>query len=182
MPITLIMGPMYSGKSTRLIEKIERYEFARKKCIIIRHNIDNRTVENVIQTHGGICYNKCLTIKCAWLNENNVLKKIEEMDVIAIDEAQFFDTDDMKIFLQKNIKKDIILTGLNGDFKQEPFNTISNLIPYCSKIIKLTSICECGNKADYTIRKQKNSIINKDQIVVGGKDMYVAICYMCIEK
>src|SRR3990170_1939333 len=96
MEIILILGPMYSGKTTRLIYEIERKLMEQKKCIIIRNIIDARIAPNIIKTHNGTVFDKCEVYMTKCLNNMN----ITNVDVIGLDESQFFDTDDILLFIK----------------------------------------------------------------------------------
>ena len=174
----LILGPMYSGKSTRMIEEIEKNIRAGKKCLIVRHNIDTRTPIGSLQTHGGIVFNKCDVIATGTISDISDHVKNNNIRIIAIDEGQFFNSDDIINFMNicRDIKivEKIYISGLNGDFMHRPFKTISDIIPLCD-IISLKAVCVCGKKANFT----KRLINNKSQILVGGDDMYVATCFDC---
>src|SRR3972149_6192816 len=157
MKLNLIIGPMFSGKSTRLIEEIEKNIRAKNKCLVIRHSIDCRSPPNILQTHSGIIFNNCI------INQYGII--CDSLDFI------------VKCRLIQKIKK-IYISGLNGDFKREPFDTITKLIPLCTKIIFLSAICDCGQKAHFSKRIIKNSNL----ILVGGDESYISTCLNCYFK
>tara|TARA_B000000557_G_scaffold165429_1_gene134415 strand:- start:100 stop:459 length:360 start_codon:yes stop_codon:yes gene_type:complete len=110
-------------------------------------------------------------IKTNNLNELNY----QDVDVIAIDEAQFFIG--LKVFVEKALKhsKTVILTGLDGDYKQGKIGEILDCIPLADKVFKLSAMCmKCmdGTHGPFTKR-----IVNSDKVeLVGGKEMYMAVC------
>jgi len=182
MKLNLIIGPMFSGKSTRLIEEIEKNIRAKNKCLVIRHSIDCRSPPNILQTHSGIIFNNCIINQYGIICDSLDFIVKNDVDIIAIDEGQFFNTTDMLVFIDKcrliqKIKK-IYISGLNGDFKREPFDTITKLIPLCTKIIFLSAICDCGQKAHFSKRIIKNSNL----ILVGGDESYISTCLNCYFK
>ena len=165
----LIIGPMFSGKSTRIIEEIEKNIRGKKKCLIVRHEIDTRTQDGLLETHGGIIFNNCKVIKTGTIMNVLDIIKSQSINIIAIDEGHFINACNNLSFIKK-----IYISGLNGDYKREPFETISRLIPLCT-IISLESVCECGRRANYT----KRLINNNSQILVGGDESYKATCLNC---
>ena len=175
------MGPMFANKSSRMIEYMDKHTISKKKCLIIRHMKDIRTNEGILQAHNGRTFNKCNIIKSDNLNNNFNSIKENKIQIVAIDEGQFFDSNDFKEFIDKcnNEQKIeyIYISALNGDFKREPFATVSALIPYCDEIIKLCAVCDiCGKKAPFSQRKIEN--VN-DQILIGGKESYFPVCRNC---
>ena len=174
MPITLITGPMFSGKTTKLIQKVDRCVIKQKKYIIIRHNLDTRTITTDIKTHRGDIHSNFNIVQIECLSN---YKLDDEYDLIAIDEGQFFSPNDLYSFCLKNITKKIIISCLNGDSEQKQWDTISNIFPLCSKITKLRAVCEyCKNSADFTKKLTKS--FNK--IDIGDKNKYIACCYNCL--
>tara|TARA_X000001036_G_C20500949_1_gene733829 strand:- start:586 stop:945 length:360 start_codon:yes stop_codon:yes gene_type:complete len=99
----------------------------------------------------------------------------DKVDVIAIDEAQFFVG--LRQFVKKALVhgKTVLLTGLDGDYKQEKIGEILDCVPLADKVFKLTAMCmECmdGTHGPFTKR-----IVNSDKVeLVGGKEMYMAVC------
>ncbi|AAG02722.1 thymidine kinase [Betaentomopoxvirus amoorei] len=177
MSIELIIGPMFSGKTTELMRKINRYILSNQKCVIITHNIDNRFINKNIINHDGNILNK----EYLYIKTNNLINEInivDNYDIIGIDECQFFEENDLEQFCDKmaNNKKKVIVAGLNCDFNRNIFNSISKLIPKVEKIKKLQAICQfCYKDASFTIKKH-----NKNQIIeIGGQDLYVPVCRLC---
>src|SRR5690606_6353843 len=124
-------------------------------------------------THNGWCFENIVYKKNLDINE------YDNYDVICIDEGQFFD--DIHDFCKDSISKgkDIYISALNGDFKQEPFENISKIIPLCSDIIKKNSKCTlCGDDAHFT----KRMIDQSDKILIGDSNQYQARCYSCFDK
>lgn len=177
--LTLILGPMFSGKSSYLIEKITKYK--NKDLILsVNHSIDTRYAVNKIVNHNKISVD-CISISnikdiC---NNNNI--NFNKLEHLFIDEAQFFNDLEINIkyLLNTYPKLNITCAGLDSDYKQNLFynGQLLHLIPYSDNVIKLYSKCyECGNKAVFT----KKMIINSDdkQITVGSNDIYQPSCYI----
>ena len=175
--ITLIIGPMFSSKSTSLLTYEKKFKACKKSYILLNHSFDNRYDSDCkVSTHDGV---KALGQTFASTSLTNIELKyndiLQNTDCFIIDEAQFFQ--DLVEFSKKWVKlgKILIIAGLSGDYKQEPFTPISNIIPLCDKIIHLTSNCSiCGNDAPFT----KRLVEDKDQILIGN-DVYQPRCSNC---
>ena len=122
--IELIIGPMFSGKSTRLIGLIRKYTYKAKKTIMIKFFAVNRyTDKSEVVTHDLLKYD---SIDCKNLRDH--LEQIKSYDVIGIDEGQFF-PDLVEVCEELALmKKTIIVAALNGDFRMEPFPVVAKLI------------------------------------------------------
>lgn len=178
--IELIMGPMFSGKTTRLIARITRYEFARKKCIIIRHKIDKRHA--TLQSHDGHVTN-IAQIYCDGLNDKFAQILNDDYDVIGIDEAQFFAPDDTSAAKFAQLIDDaclrgkvIVCAGLDTDWLRRPFAYLAPIISRADIVTKLQAVCmKCGADASYSARVNDSARDNP----IGGADKYVALCRQC---
>jgi thymidine kinase len=174
----LIIGPMYSAKSSTLIAKIKRYT-TQLKCCIIKHSIDTRyTTGNEIITHSGDKYN---SVPIIITNDLAVIDDIiGEYDVIGIDELQFYKSP-MYILKWLGKSKHVIACGLDGDANGHPFGDIHLLVPHADKITKLNAMCDlCGYKATYTMKRPEyNADHLTSQIDIGGKEKYIAVCREC---
>ena len=168
MSLKIIMGNMFSGKTSELVRRLKRYEVIGKKILVINSSKDTRCMEHVLRTHDNMKF-EC--IKTNNLQELNY----EQVDIIAIDEAQFFIG--LKTFVEKALKhgKTIILSGLDGNYKQEKIGEILECIPLADKVFKLSAMCmECmdGTHGPFTKR-----IVNSNEVeLIGGKEMYKAVC------
>ncbi len=172
--LELIIGPMFSGKSTRVIEISNRYESIGKNVLNITHLIDNRYGNGVISSHNkiqkkAICTDKLMDlIHC---------EKYINSEIILVEEGQFFS--DLVNFVKLSVdidKKHVIVAGLNGDYKREKFGSILDLIPMSENVEMLTAFCKkCndGTLAHFT----KRIILDKDaQTLVGSDDIYIPVC------
>lgn len=170
--IKLFIGPMFSGKTTALLNDYERNKIAGRKCLLVKHNIDNRYENKGIETHNHIIEPTCLN--CSLLYEADNI--VYNYDAVFIDEIQFFE--DAIIFCDKWANDGIYVScaGLNGTFERKEFPIISQLIPICEKIKKCRAICrETGNNADYSFKYQKEDNNKKKIIDIGGLDKYKAV-------
>ena len=171
--IEIILGCMFSGKSTELLRRVKRYKAIGMKTLLINNVIDLRT-GLFIETHDGV---KFSAIKLKYLM--NIYNDYEDIynqsDIIAIDEAQFFP--DLLHFVLKAEKdnKIILIAGLDGDSNRKPFGQILSCIPLCDSVIKLKAmdmISKDGTEAIFTKRLIND---NKKQILVGSRDKYKAV-------
>jgi thymidine kinase len=175
---------MYSGKTTETVNSVKRYHHANKKCLIIRHNIDNRYEKlmkssDSIMNHDFIEYRFCDIARCGHLSELNNF--ITQYDVIGIDELGFFD-DLLIVNDWANMGKIIIASSIDGDYKQKGFNEILHLIPLAEEVRKLKAVCQkCYADASFTIRLNKDNT-DDENIVVGASNLYMAVCRECLNK
>lgn len=172
--IHLIIGPMFSGKSTHLINIIRRFKSINESILVVKHSYDKRynSGDSYISSHDEVKEDCISCYKLSEINEDNY----NNASVIIIEEAQFFD--DLLEFTKHASdidKKYIIVCGLNGDYMRRPFGNILDIMPLANKIEKLhayCSICSDMTPADYTLRLNNN----KDLILVGNKDNYIPVC------
>lgn len=164
--LNLIIGCMFSGKTTELINQYYRNTIAGKKCVMVKYSGDNRYDSESVATHSGIHVNAISTDNLGKI-ENNV----SEYDAIFIDEVQFYS--DAVIYCDKwaNEGKYIFACGLSGTFQRKPFKIISELIPLADNILFLRAVCKhSGKSASFTKRLTKD----KELEIIGGSDMYEA--------
>lgn len=166
--IKLYIGPMFSGKTTTLLEDYDKYKIAGKKCILIKHLFDVRYGENHIITHNKRENTESIT--CRYLYEiDNIVYKF---DAVFIDEIQFFE--DAPVFCEKwaTDGMHVIVAGLSGTFERKEFPVITQLIPLAEEIVKKYAICkETGKKANFSFRTSDS----KNTIDIGGLDKYKAV-------
>lgn len=170
--LELIIGPMFSGKSTEIIKRVRLLKIINKKILIIKPKIDNRYIEGKITSHNFE------TVDCKIINYLNELDDLEisNIDTIIIDEGQFFNDllETVNRWLN-NFSINIIVAGLDGDFQQKPIGQILNLIPLSNKCIKLNSVCNIckdGTEAPFTLRH----IRSEETILIGGAETYIPVC------
>ncbi len=163
----LILGCMYSGKTTELLKRHERCQLGGKKCLLIKYKHDTRYDKNHVVTHNGI---KAHAFVCEELQELDHL--IPKYDIICIDEIQFYK--DAYIFCDKWSSFDdkvVHACGLNGTFARKPFKNISELIPLVNSIKYEPAVCkETGKDGLYSHRLSDQ----KEEVVIGGSELYIA--------
>ena len=170
--LELIIGPMFSGKSSEIIRRIRLYEVINKKILAINYVNDTRYDENKIVSHNKE------SNKCVMLDDLTILpdENIILYDIIIVDEGQFFkNLKECVLHWVDNLKLHVIVSGLDGDFKRNPIGEILSLIPYADKYKKMTALCKyCSDETPgiFTHRLCKNDT----QIIIGNDDIYVSLC------
>ncbi|XP_036766306.1 thymidine kinase, cytosolic isoform X2 [Manis pentadactyla] len=145
--IQVILGPMFSGKSTELMRRVRRFQIAQYKCLVIKYAKDTRYSSN-FSTHDR---NTMEALPACLLRD--VAQEALGVAVIGIDEGQFFP--DIVEFSETmaNAGKTVIVAALDGTFQRKAFGTILNLVPLAESVVKLTAVCmECFREAAYTKR------------------------------
>ena len=162
--IEVICGSMFSGKTEELIRRIKRAKIANQKIKVFKPIIDSRS-KNFIESHDESKL-ECIEVK----SSNEILKKIDNCDVVAIDEAQFFD--DLIVPVCNKIANNgvrVIIAGLDMDYLGNPFGPMPNLMAISEYVTKVHAVCKkSGNIANYSYRKNNK----KDIVVIGEKDKY----------
>ena len=170
--IEIICGSMFSGKTEELLRRLKRAEFAKQKVAVFKPLIDTRYDARKIVSHDSNAI-KSKPVKLAI----EILDQIDNTEVIAIDEAQFFDKELIRISnLLANQGKRVVIAGLDMDFKGKPFGIMPDLLAIAEHITKVHAICiECGTAANHSYRLTKNQQL----IELGDKLEYKALCRDC---
>ncbi|CAJ0579604.1 unnamed protein product, partial [Mesorhabditis spiculigera] len=172
--IALIYGPMYSGKTTELLRLVQRQELAGKRCVLIKYKADTRYDDESVITHDSK-KGSCQTYKADRLADVAPRIFSPDVDVIGIDEGQFYpDLAETSERLAKN-GKIVIVAALNARFDRKPFEQVSLLIAYANEHHFLTAVCDCGVDATFTFREASDV----EEVLIGGKKEYSACCRMC---
>jgi len=172
--IEVICGSMFSGKTEELIRRLKRSKYANQKVEIFKPRIDTRYDERKVVSHDDN-YLLSTPIK----HSSEILNVSDEVAVIGVDEAQFFDME-LTVNLQKLALrgKRIIVAGLDMDFKGIPFGPIPHLLAVAEYITKVHAICShCGNLATHSYRLSEDG----ETVVLGEKDKYEPRCRTCYE-
>lgn len=175
LSLEVITGPMFSGKSTELIRRCRTAKLSGKSVLLVKPSIDIRYSENEIVTH-DLDKEKCIRLD----NLIDIIDYIENntIDIIAIDEIQFFTNGVIELLKQLSSKFRVIVSGLDMDFEQNPFGDIPTILAISDDIIKLKAICTCcGNNAMYSKRISQD----KQKILI-GTSAYQARCAKCFDK
>jgi thymidine kinase len=192
--LEIILGSMYSGKTSRLVEIYKQCTFCNISVCVINHAIDNRYDTELLSTHDQIkipCIktNKLLDVwsDCIDMESNVGLVprirdnfKVTRSSFILINEGQFFP--DLEEFVKKLLLngKKVYVCGLDGDFERKKFGQILDLIPLCDKVTKLTSLCSMCKNGTLGIFSKR---ISSEQIqTVVGVDNYISVCRSCYDK
>jgi thymidine kinase len=169
--LELIIGPMFSGKSTELIRRIRLLQKIDKKVLVVKPTIDSRYIVDKITTHNFESV-ECTTIN----NLSDINNIICDYHTIVIDEGQFFnDLKSTVIMWLETYSINIIVGGLDGDFQKNPIGMILDLIPHsdsCVKLCSLCNICKDGTPAPFSLRTVKSD----DKVLVGGAESYIPVC------
>ena len=170
--VEIIIGCMFSGKSTELLRRCNRYKAIDKNVILINHTNDTRT-NNSVETHN---HEVTAALKLSSLNKLFIEHKDEfdNADVIGIDEAQFFD--DLRTFLLfvESYDKIVIIAGLDGDFNRNPFGKIMECIPLCDEVVKLTAM-DMMDKDGTPAIFSKRIAEGEETVKVGATAKYIAV-------
>ena len=174
--LELIIGPMYSGKTTAILEIYKKCNFCSIPCIIINHTLDNRYHDTMISNHDKIMAPCFRTEKLENILQNN---SYFESDVILINEGQFFSDLYEVVLTMLSHNKKVYICGLDGDFERKKFGSILDLIPICDKVNKVTSLCSICKDGTLGIFSMRLTY-EKEQTVV-GYDNYIPVCRSCYE-
>ena len=180
--IEVICGCMFAGKTEELIKRIKVLQYANQKVVAIKPTIDNRYSEEMIASHAGnFC--KCICVDTNDLQTIEMLTKDKEVDVVVIEEVQFFAEGIVEICEKlANSKKRVIVAGLDTDFKGEPFKIMADLLARAEFITKLSAVCtKCGAPATKTQRliNGQPAKYTDPIILVGASECYEARCRKC---
>lgn len=173
--IEVIAGSMFSGKTEELIRRLKRAKFAKQTVEIFKPSVDVRYSEDEVVSHDE---NSIRSTPVE--NSANILLLCGNVDVVGIDEAQFFDKGLIDVVVQlANMGVRVIIAGLDMDFKGKPFGPIPGLMAVADHITKVHAICvRCGNIAQFSHR-----ISAQEQVVLlGEKESYEPLCRACYNK
>lgn len=173
--LQLIIGPMFSGKTSEIVNLYKQYTLSKMKVCVINYAEDKRYDNDKLSTHDKVMI-ECLNC----INLSDILNEevINKYNVFLINEGQFFS--DLKynvMNLVEKYNKIVHVCGLDGDFKRNGFSEIMNLIPLADNILKKTSICmkcEDGTRALFSHRISKET-----DIKVIGSSNYIPLCRKC---
>jgi thymidine kinase len=177
--IEFITGPMFAGKSEELIRRLHRLDYAHKKYLVFKPDIDNRYSEGDVESHEHHKI-KCIPVKHA----ADIKAYIKEpVDVIGIDEIQFLDPEIVSMcdeWANEGIR--VIVAGLDTDFRGEPFPVSAALLAKAEFVTKLTAVCvKCGAPATMTQRIVNGVPASYDEpiVKVGAAEAYEPRCRHC---
>lgn len=182
--LSIVLGPMYGGKTTELLRKLNIYSELDMKVLYINTDLDTRKETDIFSTHNPLLSNlgKIKGIKTKELK--NIISLSEKYDVIGIDEAQLFT--DLYEFVKQLVDesgKKVIVAGLSGDYNRKLFGNVHSLIPLCDELIKLNAYCKncCKNNNNLVpahFSKRINTV-EDSTILIGGANLYIPVCRKC---
>jgi len=198
--LELFLGPMFSGKTSKLLEIYKQCEFCHIPVVVINHSADVRYHESMLSTHDKVMIPCIQTNNLMSLEIDTNMNEIQYLDpsvdeysrksrivcnmvrtkIILINEGQFFEDLIPFVLAMLKARKKIYIGGLDGDFERKKFGSILDLIPMCDKITKLTSlcsICKDGTPGIFSLRLTKE----KQQMLIGS-DNYIPVCRFCYEN
>lgn len=183
--LTVIHGPMFSGKSTRLVSLARANIIAGRDVVGFKPSNDTRCSGDSISTHDEIKFPAFVVDKDKPQDCFDKIRAAGHMvDVLAFDEAQFFAKEPMEALIKRmvcNWGYDVIIAGLSQDSSGNPFGAMPYLLAVADEIITLKAVCvKCKfiNMATRTFRKDRST----EQIVVGGAEIYEPRCFTCWEE
>lgn len=170
--IEVICGSMFSGKTEELIRRLRRAKFANQRIEVFKPRVDTRYDEVKVVSHDASAI-----LATPVEHSSLLLNNTEGVNVVGIDEAQFFDmelTDVCQKLAMRGIR--VIVAGLDMDYKGVPFGPIPHLLATAEYITKVHAICvHCGNLATHSYRKAADG----QQVMLGEKDVYEPRCRTC---
>jgi thymidine kinase len=173
--IEVITGSMFSGKTEELIRRLRRAQFAGLRVEIFKPSIDKRYSEDRIVSHDEKSIHSTPVD-----NASSILLLASGVDVVGIDEAQFFDNSLTEVctkLADEGVR--VVVAGLDMDFLGNPFGPMPSLLSMAEYITKVHAICvRCGSLAQYSFRKSDEESV----VVLGEKDKYEPLCRNCYIK
>lgn len=173
--IEVVCGSMFSGKTEELIRRMKRAKFAKQKVEIFKPSLDTRYSEEDVVSHDKN------TIRSTPIDSSGaILLLASDIDVVGIDEAQFFDDGLVEVCNQlANNGVRVIVAGLDMDYKGIPFGSIPALCAIADEVTKVHAICvKCGALAYVSHRL----IHNDKRVLLGEKDEYEPLCRECYQR
>ncbi|KAJ4832257.1 hypothetical protein Tsubulata_048771 [Turnera subulata] len=178
--VHVIVGPMFAGKTTDLLRRIKFESSCGRNVAMVKSSKDTRYAIDSVVSHDGLKFPCWALPDLTSFHHKLGDDAYQKLDVIGIDEAQFFD--DLYDFCCKAADYDgktVIVAGLDGDYLRRSFGSVLDVIPLADTVTKLTARCElCGKRAYFTLRKTADTQTE----LIGGCDMYMPVCrqhYVC---
>ena len=174
--IEVITGPMFSGKSEELIRRLRRAQIAKRPVLCFKPNLDARYHRTAIASHGSQTLDAHTVANVEGLKAV-LFPLMEGIELIGIDEAQFFEPSLVPLSLElMQLGKRIVIAGLDTTFTGEPFPPVPDLMAVADEVVKLSAVCmQCGAPAVHTQRL----ISSQSLVLVGGAGLYEARCRAC---
>ncbi|GIL73317.1 hypothetical protein Vretifemale_3515 [Volvox reticuliferus] len=172
--IHLIMGPMFAGKTTRLLQRVREAQAAGQRVVVVKSVVDTRYSSNCVVTHTGDRLPCVCLARLGSLREQIGTAEYDKVDVVAVDEAQFIeDLAESALHTAESDGKVVIVAGLSGDFQRQRFGQLLELVPLADRVDKLEGRCSfCDQPSLFTLRIAANT----QQELVGGTESYAPVC------
>jgi len=168
--IEVITGPMFSGKTTELLRRLERYIIAGKTCILLKPSVDTRKQPIRFSSPRA-------TVEISPLVYQGD-SPAPDVSVIALDEAQFFKEGVVRDIINwRDEGKTVLIAGLDMDFYRRPFGYMGQIMALADSVTKLTAICKCGAEAPFT-----QKLTAGKNIIEIGDEQYTAACGKCYQE
>ena len=173
--IEVICGSMFSGKTEELLRRLKRAEFAKLTIAVFKPKVDKRYDKQKVVSHDD---NNIEAVSIG--SAKDILKLTNQIQVVAIDEAQFFDSELIAVSTKlANSGIRVIIAGLDMDFLGKPFGIMPDLLAIAEHITKVHAICiDCGAIANHSFRKTND----KHLIQIGEKEEYKSLCRDCFSR
>ncbi len=173
--IEVVCGSMFSGKTEELIRRLKRAQIANLNILIVKPKIDVRYDEKDIVSHDASSI-PSIPVQ----SSQDILEMAEGMDIVGVDEVQFFDEGITQVCEQLALQGcRVIVAGLDMDYTGKPFGPMPQILAVAEYVTKLHAICvQCGYLASHSFRKIKTS----QQIELGSQDIYEARCRICFDE
>ncbi len=174
--LTVVTGSMFSGKTEELIRRVRRALYARKRVQVFKHALETRSDPEEIRSHAGP-----RAYAVAVSSSAELLSSVEpETDIVAVEETQFFDAGIVRALQGlADAGYEVIATGLDQNFRGEPFGPMADLLALAEEVVKLRAICvHCGRDASRTQRliDGNPAPASSPTILVGAAEHYEARC------
>jgi thymidine kinase len=183
--LTVVTGPMFAGKTSKLISMCLSNVVAGNRVVVFKPTNDNRYDGSSIVSHN---LDKFASVSIGYNTPKDVFKVIDDMadkamwaDVVFFDEVQFFSSEIIEVveyILSMRSIKEVVCGGLAQDTFGKPFGSMPHLLSIADNIIMLKAVCSFCKKIDMASRTFRK-IKTKEQVVVGGADLYQAACFNC---
>ncbi len=176
----LYTGPMFSSKTTKLLARVDRSKYQKKKSISFKPDIDNRySIDNQIVTHNDSHMQSCGVAKGEDILE--IVASNQPVDIIAIDELFMIPGGGSACIELFKKGYDVYVSSIELDYLGNPFEEVKEIMPYCTQIVKCKAVCSvCQEDARYTAKKMDMNIaVPSDSVLqVGGDETYEARCQL----
>ena len=177
--LQVVLGPMFSGKTTEMMRRVKRFEIARQRCVVMKYKDDQRySHEHVVCTHAG---DSMPAVPASQLLPLFDWLMSEAYTVVGIDEGQFFE--DVVPFCIKAVDAGltVVVAALDGTFRRAPFGKVLHLIPYAERVDKLVAVCAHCHERDAPFSHRFVTCSSSADVHIGGAESYAPLCRGCFE-